>query len=79
MAEYRFADALVYLNIAIGCLHQCIFRDEEKVSPGFNYQSYCSGVNRCWTMRLTGTNSIRHETDIRRTSNRHETTLTSKG
>eukprot|EP00955_Chlamydomonas_euryale_P097122 365053-Chlamydomonas_euryale.AAC.6 len=33
------------------------FRDEEKVSPGFNNQSCCSGVYRCWTIRLTGTNT----------------------
>eukprot|EP00955_Chlamydomonas_euryale_P112787 366161-Chlamydomonas_euryale.AAC.5 len=38
--------------------HGLVFRDEEKVSPGFNHQSCCSGVYRCWTIRLTGTNIV---------------------
>eukprot|EP00955_Chlamydomonas_euryale_P060937 357859-Chlamydomonas_euryale.AAC.8 len=29
----------------------------KKISPRFNDQSCCSGVYRCWTIRLTGSNS----------------------
>eukprot|EP00955_Chlamydomonas_euryale_P053164 355390-Chlamydomonas_euryale.AAC.2 len=35
-----------------------LFRDKERSPPEFDGQFCCSGVHRCWTIRLTGSNML---------------------